>query len=248
MKGLGGFQLLVDATNATAVTLLRGSKQRPDKPFALMFGSLEAVRAACNVCEEESRALTSHQAPIVLLRRNERVAGQITSNQTGDGSPRSSDTENEWSCATASVPVFARIAQEVAPGNPYLGVMLPFSPLHHLLMELRNDPWYAPAAISPKSPWRSRPKTHWQGWLGLPISSWFITAPLYDPWTIRSPGSGRQGLLSCAEHEDSLRCQSTYTALRKKWPMFVVPALAEMRAKNRLKAGLGTVNSLLRAV
>ena len=69
MKGLGGFQLLVDATNAEAVARLRQRKRRPDRPFALMFPSLDDVRRHCHVSEEEARVLCSHQAPIVLLRR-----------------------------------------------------------------------------------------------------------------------------------------------------------------------------------
>ena len=54
MKGLGGFQLLVDATNSTAVALLRRRKQRPDKPFALMFGALGEIRAECEVFPRKS--------------------------------------------------------------------------------------------------------------------------------------------------------------------------------------------------
>ena len=69
LKGLGGFQLLVDATNAEAVARLRRRKRRPDRPFALMLPSLDDVRRHCHVSEEEARVLCSHQAPIVLLRR-----------------------------------------------------------------------------------------------------------------------------------------------------------------------------------
>lgn len=107
IKGLGGFQLLVDATNPAAVALLRGRKRRPDRPFALMLPSLDAVRTHCHVSAEEARMLTSHQAPIVLLRRH---------------SPLS------------TLPSPLSIVASVAPGNPYLGIMLPYTPLHHLLM------------------------------------------------------------------------------------------------------------------
>ncbi|NQU25789.1 MAG: carbamoyltransferase HypF [Candidatus Nealsonbacteria bacterium] len=104
MKGLGGFQLLVDATSAEAVARLRAKKQRPDRPFAVMMPSLGDVRRWCEVSDEEARTLASHEAPIVLLRRR---GGQ--------------DSDD--------------VAEGVAPGNPYLGVMLPCTPMHHLLTD-----------------------------------------------------------------------------------------------------------------
>ncbi len=112
LQGLGGFQLLVDATAVEAVDRLRGRKHRPDRPFALMFPALDAVRQCCLVSEAEARELSSPAAPILLLRR--RVAGS-----------RTHDAERDE---------YSDIAANVAPGNPYLGAMLPYTPLHHLLM------------------------------------------------------------------------------------------------------------------
>lgn len=100
LKGIGGFQLLVDARQADAVYRLRRRKHRERKPFALMMPSLEQVRRFCRVSEAERLLLESAAAPIVLLEPN--------------GEPG--------------------IAANVAPDSPYLGVMLPYSPLHHLLM------------------------------------------------------------------------------------------------------------------
>jgi hydrogenase maturation protein HypF len=108
MKGIGGFQLLVDATNAQAVSRLRERKRRPTKPFAVMIDSLSEVRRCCDVSAKEAAALTSAEAPILLLWRS--------------GSPHDD------------------IAIEIAPGNPYLGVMLPCTPLHHLLMQRVQRP------------------------------------------------------------------------------------------------------------
>lgn len=108
LKGLGGFQLIVDATSPKAVRRLRERKHRPDKPFAVMMPSLDEVQRRCEVSDEEARALVSPQAPIVLLRRKIDPATDI--------------------------------ADAVAPGNPHLGVMLPYTPLHHLLMAALQRP------------------------------------------------------------------------------------------------------------
>jgi hydrogenase maturation protein HypF len=109
LKGLGGFQLLVDATNAGAVELLRARKRREEKPFAVMFPSLEALRAVCAVSAEEEEALTSPQAPILLVRCRPQAAS-------------------------------ACIAGAVAPRNPRLGAMLPYTPLHRLLLSAAARP------------------------------------------------------------------------------------------------------------
>lgn len=109
LKGLGGFQLLVDAGNASAVNELRRRKHRDEKPFALMFASLPQVKQVCSVSKAEEKVLTSTESPIVLLRRKK-------------SGPNGS------------------IADSVAPKNPYLGVMLPYTPLHHLVMELFGQP------------------------------------------------------------------------------------------------------------
>ncbi|MDL1911338.1 carbamoyltransferase HypF, partial [Chloroflexi bacterium CFX6] len=99
IKGLGGFHLACDATNAKAVTELRRRKLRVDKPFALMMPDLETVEKHCLVSDEERHLLTSTARPIVLLKRK----------------PESN------------------IAREAAPNQDWLGVMLPYTPLHYLL-------------------------------------------------------------------------------------------------------------------
>ncbi len=105
IKGLGGFHLACDATNAEAVRTLRERKRRPAKPLAVMMASLDEVRRHCEVTPEEEALLTSRQCPIVLL---------------------------EWKREST-------VADEVAPCNRYLGVMLPYTPLHHIL--LRDAGW-----------------------------------------------------------------------------------------------------------
>ena len=78
VKGIGGFHLLVDARNENAVQLLRERKHREEKPFALMFPSLESVKAVCEVSPLEERLLRSPEAPIVLLRRRNNLKSQIS--------------------------------------------------------------------------------------------------------------------------------------------------------------------------
>jgi hydrogenase maturation protein HypF len=105
LKGLGGFQLIVDARNDVAVKRLRDRKHRPDKPLAVMFPSIDRVREYCQVNPLAAQLLQSANAPIVLLPIRDR-------------------------------PPFAQIA----PHNPNLGVMLPYTPLHHLLLAELNFP------------------------------------------------------------------------------------------------------------
>ncbi|MCC6148012.1 MAG: carbamoyltransferase HypF [Anaerolineaceae bacterium] len=71
VKGLGGFHLVCDAANASAVEELRERKQRVDKPFALMAFDLKTVQHHCQVSEQEAELLLSHQHPIVLLDRKD---------------------------------------------------------------------------------------------------------------------------------------------------------------------------------
>jgi hydrogenase maturation protein HypF len=104
VKGLGGFHLMVAAHNDEAVQRLRELKHREEKPFALMFPSLTAIEAVCEVSPLEERLLRSPEAPIVLLRQRQLAMGN------------------------------RQLEMSVAPGNPNLGVMLPYTPLHHLLM------------------------------------------------------------------------------------------------------------------
>ena len=122
VKGLGGFHLMADARNDKAVRLLRERKQREEKPFALMFPSLESVKTECEVSPLEERLLRSPEAPIVLLRR------------TRFGFPTDEKSQRMQNKKNKSVGIFHPLADSVAPGNPNLGVILPYTPLHHLLM------------------------------------------------------------------------------------------------------------------
>jgi hydrogenase maturation protein HypF len=99
VKGLGGFHLAVDATQAAAVDLLRQRKRRVEKPFAVMVPDLDAAEEICELDDAARCALQSIQRPIVLLPKKSASA----------------------------------IPDEVAPFNHYLGVFLPYTPIHYLL-------------------------------------------------------------------------------------------------------------------
>ncbi|MEQ9640569.1 MAG: carbamoyltransferase HypF [Alphaproteobacteria bacterium] len=84
VKGIGGFHLMADARNEVAVRRLRAGKRRDDKPFAVMFASVAAVRAACRVDPEEAELLGATERPIVLLGRE---SGAVAT-AVAPGSPR----------------------------------------------------------------------------------------------------------------------------------------------------------------
>ncbi len=71
IKGLGGYNLAVDATNGEAVKKLRKRKHRPTKPFAIMVKDIEHVKNIVKVSPEAEKWLTSPQAPILLLWKYE---------------------------------------------------------------------------------------------------------------------------------------------------------------------------------
>lgn len=113
IKGLGGFHLACDATNAQAVTELRTRKLRVDKPFAIMMHDVETIEQHCFVNEAERELLQSAARPIVLLKKR----------------PEST------------------IVEEVSPKQDWLGVMLPYTPLHYLLFA--NSILYSAIRIPP---------------------------------------------------------------------------------------------------
>ena len=81
VKVLGGFQLWVDAGSEEAVRRLRTRKQRPDKPFAVLFPSIDVAQRYCVVSPDEEAVLRSPQAPIVLVRKRSecRLAESVAS-------------------------------------------------------------------------------------------------------------------------------------------------------------------------
>lgn len=74
LKGLGGYQLACDATNATAIAELRKRKRRPHKAFALMSANLESAARICVLSPGQSTLLESPARPIVLCEARKTAA------------------------------------------------------------------------------------------------------------------------------------------------------------------------------
>lgn len=109
IKGLGGFHLACDATNEQAVAELRRRKRRSNKPLAVMVRSLADTERLCHVNDAERGLLAGSVRPIVLLRRRA-------------------------VCESGGSPDALALAPSVAHDLPELGVMLPYTPLQHLLL------------------------------------------------------------------------------------------------------------------
>jgi hydrogenase maturation protein HypF len=112
IKGIGGFHLACDATREDVVDRLRRLKRRPDRPLAVMCRDAAVARQYCRMSGQEERLLCSPARPIVILERKP---------VPGAGGPP--------------------IATAVAPLHRTIGVMLPYTPLHHRLLQPGRPPW-----------------------------------------------------------------------------------------------------------
>lgn len=105
VKGIGGFQLVLEAENSAAVARLRQLKQRASKPFAVMIADLAQAEMLAELSDLEKHCLTSSAAPIVLVKAKP-----------------------------------SHLLNNVAPQQTLLGLMLPNSPIQHLLLNALNKP------------------------------------------------------------------------------------------------------------
>jgi hydrogenase maturation protein HypF len=110
LKGIGGYHLVCDAANEAAVRRLRKKKLRYDKPFAVMMKDVETVEKYCEINSKEKAVLASARKPIVLLKKKVSIFHE----------------GNEG----ANV-----LAQSITQRNHRIGVMLPYTPLHYILMQ-----------------------------------------------------------------------------------------------------------------
>ncbi|WRB77606.1 carbamoyltransferase HypF [Helicobacter pylori] len=106
LKGLGGFALLCDGRNFQTIERLRLLKNRPLKPFALMFKDLNTAKQHAFLNALECESLNSTSAPILLARKKPST----------------------------------QLAPNIAKNSPFYGVILPYTPLHALLLDLLDFP------------------------------------------------------------------------------------------------------------
>ena len=85
VKGIGGFLLMVDASNATAIQTLRKRKHRPAKPFAVMYPSLSALESDTKLTNAIKLALQCNQAPIVLVPISEKQHSNLATEALAPG-------------------------------------------------------------------------------------------------------------------------------------------------------------------
>lgn len=153
LKGVGGYLLMCDATNESVVTLLRTRKQRPAKPFALLYADIDMLQADVQLKSYEINALLDRAAPIVLCRLK-------------------SNPENNLAIAA------------IAPGLPFIGAMMPASPLLQLVADGFGKPLVATSANLSGSPivYDDVQARNWLGSFADVIISYdrMITAPQDD--------------------------------------------------------------------
>ncbi len=106
LKGLGGFALLCDASNFQTIERLRLLKNRPLKPFALMFKDLNTAKQHAFLSALECESLNSTSTPILLAHKKPNTP----------------------------------LAPNIAKNSPFYGVILPYTPLHALLLDLLDFP------------------------------------------------------------------------------------------------------------
>lgn len=134
VKGLGGFHLACDAASDAAVGELRRRKHRPHKPLAIMVPDLATARRIVHVSPEEEALLAGRERPIVLCRALAGLAGGLAEGLVGGLAGTAGRVKSDGVAEAGEAP--PPISPLVSPDTPFVGVMLPYTPLHHVLLRL----------------------------------------------------------------------------------------------------------------
>jgi len=126
IKGIGGYHLMCDASNTAAVLRLRDNKPRPHKPLAVMFplspdDPFKAAALSVSLTENDKNFLLQPARPILLVAKKEDMS-LVAKNK------------------------YTMLSDQLAPGLNEVGMMLPYSPLHHLLLDEFAAPLVATSA------------------------------------------------------------------------------------------------------
>jgi hydrogenase maturation protein HypF len=111
IQGIAGTHIATKTSDSRAIETLRQRKRRSQRPFAIMVRDLSVLKQVVYLTAPEEKLLTSWRRPIVLLQK--RVESELISDKVQDA---------------------------IAPGLDTIGVMLPYSPVHHLLFQYTNEP------------------------------------------------------------------------------------------------------------
>ncbi|MDX1939490.1 MAG: carbamoyltransferase HypF [Saprospiraceae bacterium] len=122
VKGIGGYLLLCDATNAEVIQRLRERKHRPTKPLALLYANVAMLEGDVEMRDTERKLLQSPAAPIILLNIKE--------------SPFNTGIQTDL----------------IAPGLRQIGAMLPYTPLFDLISNAIGKPLVATSGNVSGSP------------------------------------------------------------------------------------------------
>jgi len=117
VKGVGGYHLMCDAKNTNAITRIRNNKHRPHKPLAIMFPS--------------------------QLDNPFKYAERFVDLSNND---KSFLLQPARSILLVEKKAHTELSEQIAPGLDEVGVMLPYSPLHHLLLNEFKGPIVATSA------------------------------------------------------------------------------------------------------
>jgi len=130
IQGIGGTHLVTKVTDVTPMRSLRARKQRAYRPFAIMARNLDAVRAFSRPTPMEEGLITSWRRPIVLVKKRNWV-----------------DDRNQSSERKGAIPDDS--LELISPDLDTVGVMLPYSPLHHLLFHSLEEPALVMTSANP---------------------------------------------------------------------------------------------------
>lgn len=134
VKGVGGFHLACMADDVAAVRRLRAAKRREARPFAVMVKDLDTARHLAHVDAEAARLLTSPERPVVLAPGKQEAVSGF------------------------------RLAPGVTAGSGLVGLLLPYTGVHHLLLQAVGAPLVMTSGNRSGEP-IARSEAEARGWL-----------------------------------------------------------------------------------